>query len=151
MAAPVPHCPSVGRTGSVSTSVCSHKPRGCLFWCSGVTQNRSQLQHFTPLLLSHSNAAHPQDVDCVIELCVEEEEKGQIWLKCPERGVGVHLLPQTHSKNWLCGIRKQNQDRLLQVLEKALFWLRPGTLCRIIAGNYFPGCFALWHRQSSSY
>lgn len=57
--------------------------------------------------------------------------------KCPEREIGVHLLPQTHSRNLLCGIRKQNQEKLLQMLEKALFWFRPGALCRIIAGNYF--------------
>lgn len=29
--------------------------------------------------------------------------------------------------------------------KKLLFWFKPGTLCRIIAGNYFLGCFALRH------
>lgn len=118
MAAPVPYCTFGGRTGSVGVGVCSHNPGGCVFLSSGVTLTQTQFQHFIPPLLSLSDGGSPQDMDCGMEPCVGEE-KGQTWHKWPEGEAGVHLHPQTHSRNWLCGTRKQNQDKLLQTLEKA--------------------------------
>lgn len=43
----------------------------------------------------------------LMALCVGGD-KAQTVRKRPEGELGVHLLPQTHSRNWLGGITKKN-------------------------------------------